>query len=61
MENFQRAAEIGEELKEAWIVHNAAVYVLNHNRHLISAGRQRDILADLQALLGAIKSVGQNG
>ncbi|KAK2519495.1 Cfap46 [Columba guinea] len=61
MENFQRAAEIGEELKEAWIVHNAAVYVLNYNRHLISAGRQRDIIADLQTLLGAIRSVGQNG
>ncbi|KAK2516713.1 hypothetical protein Q9966_014910, partial [Columba livia] len=61
MENFQRAAEIGEELKEAWIVHNAAVYVLNYNRHLISAGRQRDIIADLQALLGAVRSVGQDG
>ncbi|XP_064922681.1 cilia- and flagella-associated protein 46 isoform X3 [Columba livia] len=61
MENFQRAAEIGEELKEAWIVHNAAVYVLNYNRHLISAGRQRDIIADLQTLLGAVRSVGQDG
>ncbi|XP_071668385.1 cilia- and flagella-associated protein 46 isoform X1 [Patagioenas fasciata] len=61
MENFQRAAEIGAELGEAWIVHNAAVYVLNHSRRLISAGRQRDIVAGLQTLLGAIRSVGQNG
>ncbi|XP_032857192.2 cilia- and flagella-associated protein 46 [Tyto alba] len=61
MENFQRAAEIGEDLNEAWIVHNAVVYVLNYNRHLISSGRQREIIEYLQALLGAIKTVGHNG
>ncbi|XP_074015315.1 cilia- and flagella-associated protein 46 [Numenius arquata] len=61
MENFQRAAEIGEELNEAWIVHNAVVYVLNYNRHLISSGRQREIIEYLQTLLGAFKTVGHNG
>uniref|UniRef100_A0A8C3ELL1 Uncharacterized protein n=1 Tax=Corvus moneduloides TaxID=1196302 RepID=A0A8C3ELL1_CORMO len=61
MENFQRAAEIGEELNEAWIVHNAVVYILNYNRHLISSGRQRDIIEYLQTLLGAIKTVGHDG
>ncbi|XP_066179467.1 cilia- and flagella-associated protein 46 [Sylvia atricapilla] len=61
MENFQRAAEIGEELNEAWIVHNAVVYVLNYNRHLISSGRQRDIIEYLQTLVGAIKTVGYSG
>ncbi|XP_056351637.1 cilia- and flagella-associated protein 46 [Oenanthe melanoleuca] len=61
MENFQRAAEIGEELNEAWIVHNAVAYILNYNRHLISSGRQRDIIEYLQTLLGAIKTVGHNG
>uniref|UniRef100_A0A8B9MAG4 Cilia- and flagella-associated protein 46 n=1 Tax=Accipiter nisus TaxID=211598 RepID=A0A8B9MAG4_9AVES len=61
MENFQRAAKIGEELNEAWIVHNAVVYILNYNRHLISSGRQREIIEYLQTLLGAIKAVGHNG
>uniref|UniRef100_A0A8B9PKF6 Cilia and flagella associated protein 46 n=1 Tax=Apteryx owenii TaxID=8824 RepID=A0A8B9PKF6_APTOW len=61
MENFQRAAEIGEELNEAWIVHNAVVYVLNYNKHLITAGRQREIIEYLQTLLRAIKNVGHNG
>ncbi|KAM9610766.1 cilia- and flagella-associated protein 46 isoform 2-T2 [Morphnus guianensis] len=61
MENFQRAAKIGEELNEAWIVHNAVVYILNYNRHLISSGRQREIIEYLQTLLGAIKTVGHNG
>ncbi|XP_066410721.1 cilia- and flagella-associated protein 46 [Molothrus aeneus] len=61
MENFQRAAEIGEELNEAWIVHNAVVYILNYNRHVISSGRQRDIIEYLQTLLGAIKTVRHDG
>ncbi|OWK51861.1 Cilia- and flagella-associated protein 46 [Lonchura striata] len=61
MENFQRAAEIGQELNEAWIVHNAVVYILNYNRHVISSGRQRDIIEYLQTLLGAIKTVGHDG
>lgn len=61
MENFQRAAEIGEELNEAWIVHSAVVYVLNYNRHLISSGRQRQIVAYLQTLLGAVRTVGHDG
>ncbi|XP_027548081.1 cilia- and flagella-associated protein 46 isoform X5 [Neopelma chrysocephalum] len=61
MENFQRAAEIGEQLNEAWIVHNAVVYILNYNRHLISSGRQREIIEYLQTLLGAIKTVGYDG
>ncbi|XP_059677369.1 cilia- and flagella-associated protein 46 [Gavia stellata] len=61
MENFQRAAKIGEELNEAWIVHNAVVYILNYNRHLISSGRQREIIEYLQTLLEAVKTVGHNG
>ncbi|XP_062352270.1 cilia- and flagella-associated protein 46 [Cinclus cinclus] len=61
MENFQRAAEIGEELNEAWIVHNAVVYILNYNRHLLSSGRQRVITEYLQTVLGAIKTVGHDG
>eukprot|EP00075_Anas_platyrhynchos_P026650 XP_027315903.1 cilia- and flagella-associated protein 46 isoform X2 [Anas platyrhynchos] len=61
MENFLRAAEIGEELNEAWIVHNAVVYILNYNRHLITSGRQREIIAYLQTLLGAVKTVGHTG
>uniref|UniRef100_A0A8C8R7Q7 Cilia and flagella associated protein 46 n=1 Tax=Pelusios castaneus TaxID=367368 RepID=A0A8C8R7Q7_9SAUR len=61
MENFLRAAEIGEELNEAWIVHNTVVYVLNHNKHLIASGRQREIVESLQSLLSAIKNTGHSG
>uniref|UniRef100_A0A8C0QJ92 Cilia and flagella associated protein 46 n=1 Tax=Chelonoidis abingdonii TaxID=106734 RepID=A0A8C0QJ92_CHEAB len=61
MENFLRAAEMGEELNEAWIVHNTLVYVLNHNKHLIASGRQREIVESLQSLLSAIKNTGHSG
>uniref|UniRef100_A0A7M4EJE2 Cilia and flagella associated protein 46 n=1 Tax=Crocodylus porosus TaxID=8502 RepID=A0A7M4EJE2_CROPO len=61
MENFLRAAEIGEELNEAWIVHNTVVYVLNYNKHLIASGRQREIVESLQTLLSAVKNTGHCG
>nr|XP_056706458.1 cilia- and flagella-associated protein 46 [Euleptes europaea] len=61
MENFLRAAKIGEELNEAWIVHNTVVYVLNHNKHLIASRRQREIVDSLQILYSTIKSTGHCG
>ncbi|XP_075791336.1 cilia- and flagella-associated protein 46 isoform X2 [Pelodiscus sinensis] len=61
MENFLRAAEMGEELNEAWMVHNAVVYILNHNKHLIASGRQREIVESLQSLLIAMKNTGHSG
>ncbi|XP_053164122.1 cilia- and flagella-associated protein 46 isoform X2 [Hemicordylus capensis] len=61
MENFLRAAKIGEELNEAWIVHNTVVYVLNHNKHLIAAKRQREIVDSLQTLFNATKHTGHSG
>ncbi|KAJ6668911.1 hypothetical protein lerEdw1_007720 [Lerista edwardsae] len=61
MENFLRAAKIGEELNEAWIVHNAVVYVLNHNKHLIASRRQREIVESLNFLFTTIRTTGHCG
>ncbi|KAM9618801.1 cilia- and flagella-associated protein 46 [Trichechus inunguis] len=61
MSNWLRSAEIGRELREAWLVQNAVVYVLNHNHHLISAGRQRELVDALHALLNIVKATGHNG
>ncbi|XP_066477527.1 cilia- and flagella-associated protein 46 [Tiliqua scincoides] len=61
MENFLRAAKIGEELNEAWIVHNAVVYVLNHNKHLIASKRQRELVDSLQILFSTIRNTGHCG
>ncbi|XP_075389603.1 cilia- and flagella-associated protein 46 [Tenrec ecaudatus] len=61
MSNWLRSAEIGQEIGEAWIVQNAVVYVLNHNRHLITAGRQRELVGALQTLLNIVRTTGHNG
>ncbi|XP_054975087.1 cilia- and flagella-associated protein 46 [Sorex araneus] len=61
MSSWLRAAEIGRELQEPWIVQNATAYVLNHNYHLLVAGRQRELVGALHQLLGIIKSVGRCG
>lgn len=61
MNNWMRAAEIGQELGESWIVQNAVVYVLNHNRHLIMAGRQKELVDSLFHFLNIIKVTGHTG
>ncbi|XP_007935070.1 cilia- and flagella-associated protein 46 [Orycteropus afer afer] len=61
MNNWLRSAEIGQEIHEAWIVQNAVVYVLNHSHHLITAGRQRELVDTLHTLLSIVKTVGHNG
>lgn len=61
MNNWLRSAEIGQEIQEAWIVQNAVVYVLNHNHHLIMAGRQKELVDALYHLLSIVKTTGHNG
>ncbi|GAB1292843.1 Cilia and flagella-associated protein 46 [Apodemus speciosus] len=61
MNNWLRAAEIGQELGESWIVQNAVVYVLNHNRHLILAGRQKELVDALYHFLNIMKITGYTG
>uniref|UniRef100_I3N1T0 Cilia and flagella associated protein 46 n=1 Tax=Ictidomys tridecemlineatus TaxID=43179 RepID=I3N1T0_ICTTR len=61
MNNWLRSAEIGLEIGEAWVVQNAAVYMLNHNHHLIVAGRQRELVDPLHKLLSIIKASDHQG
>ncbi|XP_058291855.1 cilia- and flagella-associated protein 46 isoform X7 [Hylobates moloch] len=61
MNNWLRSAEIGQEIQEAWIVQNAVVYVLNHNHHLILAGRQKELVDALCHLLSIVKATGHSG
>ncbi|XP_044924407.1 cilia- and flagella-associated protein 46 isoform X2 [Mustela putorius furo] len=60
MNSWLRSAEIGRELQEGWIVQNAVVYVLNHNYHLIVAGRQRELVDTLDHLLSIVKATGHS-
>ncbi|XP_057591801.1 cilia- and flagella-associated protein 46 [Hippopotamus amphibius kiboko] len=61
MHSWLRSADIGREIQEAWIVQNAVAYVLNHNQHLITAGRQREIVDALHHLLDSVKATGHGG
>ncbi|KAM9325060.1 LOW QUALITY PROTEIN: cilia- and flagella-associated protein 46 [Gastrophryne carolinensis] len=61
MDNFLRASELGVELQEAWITHNAVVYILNYNKHIIASGKLSLLLKPLKKVLEAIKSTGHNG
>ncbi|XP_012590268.1 PREDICTED: cilia- and flagella-associated protein 46 [Condylura cristata] len=58
MNTWLRAAEIGQELQEAWVVQNAVVYVLNHNHHLVAAGRQKELVDALFHLLSIVQAMG---
>lgn len=61
MDSWLRSADIGRQIQEGCIVQNAVVYVLNHNRHLIVAGRQRELVDALDHLLSIVKATGHNG
>ncbi|XP_059947631.1 cilia- and flagella-associated protein 46 [Mesoplodon densirostris] len=61
MNSWLRSADIGRKIQEAWIAQNAVVYVLNHNQHLITAGRQGELVDALYHLLGIVKAVGHSG
>ncbi|XP_073402610.1 cilia- and flagella-associated protein 46 [Dendrobates tinctorius] len=60
-ENFLQAADLGVELQEAWITHNATVYVLNHNKHILASGRLTLLVEALKKLLVALKKTGHCG
>ncbi|XP_076982551.1 cilia- and flagella-associated protein 46 isoform X2 [Tamandua tetradactyla] len=61
MSSWLRSAEIGEQLREPQVVQNAVVCVLNHNHHLLAAGRQRELLGALDHLLGIVRTIGHSG
>ena len=55
---FLRAAALGVELGEPWLVGNAAVYVWNYSNHLVKQHRQNEIVDCLLSLVDAFKVVG---
>ena len=69
MSKFLRAASLGVQLNESWIVLSAAAYVWNYSSHAVahgplshgplslSHGPQQKIVTSLQSILDAIKAV----
>ncbi|KAJ8250415.1 hypothetical protein COCON_G00223370 [Conger conger] len=60
-DSFLRAAELGAELGEAWIVSNAAVYLWNYNSHALASGGQRHLVVTFQTLIELLKKTGHSG
>ncbi|XP_078421329.1 cilia- and flagella-associated protein 46 [Cetorhinus maximus] len=59
--NFLRAAELGMQINDALIVCNAAIYMWNHNNHLLVAGRYKELVESFRTLLNALKHTGNCG
>lgn len=59
--SFLRASSVGKELKETWIVVNAATYFWNYNNHMITQNKHRDIYSQLQIILDGLKNAGHDG
>lgn len=55
--NFLRAAELGLEIMEPWVVINSAIYLWNYNSHLIMAGDYQTELSSFQNLLDMLRKV----
>jgi len=54
---FLRAASLGVQVNESWIVVSAAAYVWNYSKHMMYQGRQQETVTSLQAVLDAVKAV----
>ncbi|XP_047458245.1 cilia- and flagella-associated protein 46 isoform X2 [Mugil cephalus] len=49
--SFLRAGELGARIKEPWVVANAAIYLWNHNSHLLAEGEYQCLLPTFQKLV----------
>ncbi|XP_016110300.1 cilia- and flagella-associated protein 46-like [Sinocyclocheilus grahami] len=55
---FLRGAELGAELREDWLVVNAAVYLWNYNSWLLATGGHRLLLPTFRRLLELLRQTG---
>ncbi|XP_034754581.1 cilia- and flagella-associated protein 46 isoform X3 [Etheostoma cragini] len=53
--NFLRAAELGVEIREPWLVANAAIYLWNYSSHLLAAGEYQCLLPTFQSLVAMLQ------
>ncbi|XP_032397492.1 cilia- and flagella-associated protein 46 isoform X2 [Etheostoma spectabile] len=55
--NFLRAAELGVEIREPWVVANAAIYLWNYSSHLLAAGEYQCLLPTFQSLVAMLQKI----
>ncbi|XP_071827819.1 cilia- and flagella-associated protein 46-like isoform X3 [Apostichopus japonicus] len=61
LKGFLRAAELGVQLKESWIVCSATAYIWNYCSHILEANRHREMIPYFTTLLNHLKVVGHAG
>ncbi|XP_024152713.1 cilia- and flagella-associated protein 46 isoform X3 [Oryzias melastigma] len=59
--SFMRAGELGAEIGEPWVVANAAIYLWNHNSHLLAKGEYQLLLPTFQSLLDRLQHTQEVG
>ncbi|KAI3362965.1 hypothetical protein L3Q82_011639 [Scortum barcoo] len=59
--NFLRAAELGAEIRESWVVANAAIYLWNYSSHLLVAGEYHCLLPTFQRLVEMLRETEYTG
>ncbi|KAG7229993.1 hypothetical protein INR49_009713 [Caranx melampygus] len=59
--NFLRAAELGSEIREPWVVANAAIYLWNYNSHSLAARKYQHVLPTLQSLVEMLQKIDYTG
>ncbi|XP_040906348.1 cilia- and flagella-associated protein 46 [Toxotes jaculatrix] len=55
--NFLRAAELGSEIREPWVVANAAIYLWNYSSNLLAAGEYQRLLPPFQSLVEMLQKI----
>ncbi|KAK7901384.1 hypothetical protein WMY93_018153 [Mugilogobius chulae] len=58
---FSRAAELGAEISESWVVANAAVYLWNYNKHSLSQKLYRLLLPSFRPVVELMQKMKYTG
>lgn len=59
--SFLRAAELGAENREPWVVENAAIYLWNYSSQLLAAGEYQRLLPTFQTLVEMLRKTEYTG
>lgn len=59
--SFLRAAEIGAEISEPWVVANAAIYLWNYNNHLLSDKQYQLLLPTFKTVVDLMQKIQYKG
>ncbi|XP_029962388.1 cilia- and flagella-associated protein 46 [Salarias fasciatus] len=59
--SFLRAGELGAQIREPWVVANAAIYLWNHNSHVLAAGDHQHLILAFQRVLEMLQNTEHAG